>query len=267
MKQMAATQTMVPAERSSMIQEATQTIHPTSIIDPSAQIGDNVTIHANVVIEHGVKIGNGVTLHSNCYIGEDCVIGDHSTLFQAVILREKTQIGAHVVLEAGVVIGSDGFGYAKEANGINCKVPQVGYVVIEDGVKIGANSTIDRATLGKTVIGKGAVIGNLVQVGHNVDIGTNTHVGDSVGICGSCKIGSDVSIGQGVGMVGHISIGNSAHVKSGAGVSKDVAEHATIQGAPAVHEEQFNYFQNFLSHLPEFVNRLNTLEKTVEEMK
>ena len=236
-------------------------IHPSCVIDPSVQLGEKVTIHANVVIERGAKIGSGAILYPGCYIGEDCAVGENTLLYQSVVLREKTKVGANVIIEAGVIIGSDGFGYAKEASGINCKVPQVGYVVIEDNVRIGANSTIDRATLGKTLIGKGVEIGSLVQVGHNVDIGENSFVGDNVGICGSCKIGADVQVGHGVGMVGHIQIGNGAQVKNGAGVSKDVPIDEIIMGSPAMTEGQYNYFQQFLSQLPDFVSRLNELEK------
>lgn len=236
-------------------------IHPSCVIDPSVQLGEKVTIHANVVIERGVWIGNGTVIYPGCYVGEDCFIGDNTILYQSVVLREKTKVGSGVIIEAGVVIGSDGFGYAKEANGINCKVPQVGFVVIDDFVRIGANTTIDRATLGKTHIGKRVEIGSLVQVGHNVDIGENSFVGDNVGICGSCKIGTAVQVGHGAGMVGHIHIGDGAQVKNGSGVSKDVQNEEIIMGSPGMTEDQYNYFQQFLVQLPEFVNRLNELEK------
>lgn len=243
------------------------TIHPSCVMDPSVQIGEHVTIHANVVIDRGVTIGDGTVLHAGCYIGEDCTIGRETVICQSVIIREKSRIGSKVVIEPGVVIGSDGFGYAKEKNGNNCKVPQVGYVVIEDNARIGPNSAIDRATLGKTIIGKGAQIGNLVQVGHNVDIGQNSKIGDSVGICGSCKIGSDVFIGHGVGLVGHIQIGDGAHVANGAGVSKDVENQSEIMGSPAIQRRQYEYFQDVLDKLPEFLNRIKTLETKLNGSK
>lgn len=248
-------------------QEARGYVHPTAILDPSVQLGEGVMIHANVVVERGVKIASRTILHTGCYIGEDCLIGEDSILQQFVTLREKTHVGSRVNIGAGVVIGSDGFGYAKEQNGINFKVPQVGYVIIEDEVKIGPNTTIDRATLGSTVIKKGARIGSLVQVGHNVNIGEMSVIGSSVGICGSCKIGNEVKIGDGVGMVGHIRIGDSAQVISGAGISKDVPDQASIMGAPAMEIEQYNYYQSFLTQLPELNSRLNALEKKLKEEK
>lgn len=245
-------------------QDSETFIHPLSVLDPSVRLGDGVVIHANVVIERGVRIASGTIIHTGCYIGEDCTIGEDTVLHASVVLREKTQVGSWVVIQGGVVIGSDGFGYAKEKNGMHCKVPQVGYVVIEDDVHIGANSTIDRATLGATIIGKGAHIGNLVQVGHNVTIGEESQVGNGVGICGSCKIGSTVNIGHGVGMVGHIRIGDGANVQNGAGVSKDVNDKSEISGSPAMEKEIHQKYQNFLAQLPDYLARLKTLEEKID---
>jgi len=238
-------------------------IHPSVCIDPSVQLGEGVILHANVVIERAVRIGDNTEIHVGCYIGEDCVIGENTILYTSVTLREKTKIGARVKIAAGAVIGSDGFGYVKQEDGVNFKVPQVGYVVIEDDVCIGSNTTIDRATLGKTIISKGANIGNLVQVGHNVCVGENSSVGDSVGVCGSCKIGNHVSIGQGVGMVGHIRIGDHAEVVSGSGISKDVADGVKMQGVPAMDEKTYEKFYSYLSKMPEFVSRLKDLENRI----
>lgn len=241
-------------------------IHPSAVIDPSVHLGEDVTIGAFVVVCRGVKIGNGSSIHSNCYIGDDCQIGSNTIIHSMVTMREKTQIGNSVVIESGVVIGSDGFGYAKEQDGVNYKVPQVGYVCVEDNVHIGANTTIDRATLGRTLIQAGAQVGSLVQVGHNVQIGPEANVGNAVGICGSSRIGTHVTIGQGVGMVGHIHIGDGSIVKDGAGVSKDVHENAIMVGAPAMPEQSFNEFQHHLSQLSELASRLVELEKQVSSL-
>ncbi|MGI6455480.1 MAG: UDP-3-O-(3-hydroxymyristoyl)glucosamine N-acyltransferase [bacterium] len=238
-------------------------IHPSAVIDPTVILAEDVTIHANVVIERGARIGSHSVIHAGAYIGEDCSIGSNSIIGASVTLREKTKIGHCVKIGSGVVIGSDGFGYAKEQNGINFKVPQVGYVIIEDGVEIGSNTTIDRATLGCTVIEKNARIGNLVQVGHNVSVGERSLVGNSVGICGSCKIGSEVYVGHGVGMVGHIKIGNHSHIVDGSGVSKDVQEHAKIVGAPALDEEDYHRLQEHFRQIPEMLARLRSLEEKV----
>ncbi len=261
-------QSMTTSNLASTIAEASDhekicKVHPSSVVDPSVRLGEGVTISANVVIERGVQVGKRVIIHAGCYIGEDCTIADDSILYHSVTLREKTQVGKRVVIEAGVVIGSDGFGYAKEKNGVNCKVPQVGYVVVENDVHIGTNSTIDRATLGKTTIGKSTKIGSLVQIGHNVILGNNSVVSDGVGICGSCKIGSEVFIGRGVGMVGHIRIGDKAKVQNGSGVSKDVPDESVIIGSPAMDEEHYLYHQSFVARLPEFVLRLSALEETM----
>ena len=240
-------------------------LHPSAIIDPSVQLCEGVVVQANVVIERGVRIGANTVIHAGCYIGDDCSIGEETVLMPSVTMREKTHVGNRVLIGAGVVIGSDGFGYAKQENGVNFKVPQVGYVVIEDDVRIGANATIDRATLGQTVIHKGARIGSLVQVGHNVQVGEDSSVSDGVGICGSCKIGNHVTIGQGVGMVGHIRIGDHAEIVSGAGISKDVSDGIKMQGVPAMDEEAYGKFSMFLQNLPDFVTRLQNLEKEIEQ--
>ncbi len=238
-------------------------VHPSCVIDSTVSIGRNVKIHPKVVIDRSVKIGDGVEIFSGCYIAEDCSVGDQTVLRSMVTLREKTRVGKNVIIESGVVIGSDGFGYAKERNGINCKVPQVGYVVIGDDVRIGANTTIDRATLGETRIAKGSRVGSLAQIGHNVIIGENSVVGDSVGLCGSCKIGSKTTIGHGVGMVGHIKIGNNARVSDGAGVSKDIQDGDHIIGVPGLPESDYIAFQKSIEMLPELAKRIQLLEKQI----
>jgi UDP-3-O-[3-hydroxymyristoyl] glucosamine N-acyltransferase len=239
-------------------------IHPSAVIDSTVLLGRNVTIHANVVIDRNVRIGDHTEIQPGCFIAEDCVIEDSALLCTMVTLREKTRIGSRTVIEPGVVIGSDGFGYAKEQNGINCKVPQVGYVVIEDDVHIGANTTIDRATLGETRIAKGSKIGSLVQIGHNVTIGDESVVGNSTGVCGSCRIGAHATIGQGVGMVGHIRIGNHAVVNDGAGVSKDIHDGDHIIGVPGLPEEAYNVYQETLMMLPQMTQRLQDIEEQLK---
>lgn len=238
-------------------------VHPTAVIDPSVTLGENVTIRENVVIERNVRIGSNATIGTGCYIGEDCAIGEHTVLHHAITLRDKTQIGNHVVIESGVVIGSDGFGYAKEKDGINYKVPQVGFVLIEDYVHIGANTSIDRATLGQTLIERGARIGSLVQVGHNVQIGQDSVVGSNVGICGSCKIGNHVKIGNAVGLVGHITIGDHACLLDGAGVSKDIPEGHTMVGAPAIDVDHYEQQLAYMRELPDIFQRLKKLEDKI----
>ncbi len=261
MKRVASSTNLATSYPHACEQEERVFIHPSAVVDPSVRLGQGAQIHANAVIERGVQIGEKAVILSGCYIGEECSIGAQTVLYPQVVLREKTVVGNKVIIESGVVIGSDGFGYAKEKNGVNCKVPQVGRVTIEDEVLIGANSTIDRATLGRTVIGKGSRIGNLVQVGHNAVVGEETQIGDSVGVCGSCKIGNSVAVGHGAGLVGHIRIGDGSNIENGAGVSKDVRDGARMIGSPAMEEDGYKTFQQYLERLPELLARISALEK------
>jgi UDP-3-O-[3-hydroxymyristoyl] glucosamine N-acyltransferase len=220
-----------------------------------------VRIHAHVVISRGVTIHDRVQILSGCYVGEDCIIGEDTILCQNVVIREKTQIGRRVVLESGVVVGSDGFGYAKEANGNRCKIPQIGFVVIEDNVHIGANTTVDRATLGTTVIRAGCVIGDLVQVAHNVTVGERTVIQSHVGICGSSRIGPDVFVGHAVGMVGHILVGDGSHLAACTGVTKDIPQRARVYGYPFCSFDEFQQRRQSLQSLPELMQRVARLEQ------
>jgi len=239
-------------------------VHPTAVVGESVRIGIGVRIHPHVVIERNAVIHDGVEILSGCYVGAECVIGRDTVLKQSVVIREKTQIGARVTVEAGAVIGSDGFGYAKEANGDRCKIPQIGFVVIEDDVHIGANTTIDRATLGKTVVQQGSVIGELVQVAHNVIIGKQSVVQSHVGICGSSRIGSGAFVGHAVGMVGHIAIGAGARLSPCAGVTKDIPQEALIYGYPGVSYEEYRSRLESACTVPDLIKRITELEKKLE---
>ncbi len=241
-------------------------IHPTAVIENGVRLGAGVRIDAHVVICKGVIIHDRVRIMSGCYIGEDCVLGEDTVLHQNVVVREKTQIGKRVVLQAGAVVGSDGFGYAKQPNGDRCKIPQIGFVVIEDDVHIGANTTIDRATLGKTVIHAGCVIGDLVQVAHNVSVGEKTVIQSHVGICGSSRIEGHVFVGHAVGMVGHISVGEGAYLAPCTGVTKDIPPDARVYGYPSASFEEFQLRRQSLSSLPELMERVARLEKQLAEL-
>ncbi len=240
-------------------------VHPSAVIEDGVRIGAGVRIHAYVVISRKAVIHENVEIFSGCFVGTECVIGEDSVLHQNVVIREKTQIGKRVVVESGAVIGSDGFGYAKEANGDRCKIPQIGFVVIEDDVRIGSNSTIDRATLGKTVIQKGSVIGELVQVAHNVTIGEQSVIESHVGICGSSRIGSGVFVGHAVGMVGHISVGAGARLAPSAGITKDIPQEAFIYGYPGVSYDEYQRRLEFSQAVPQLLHRVAQLEKKLEE--
>ncbi|MFH1737556.1 MAG: UDP-3-O-(3-hydroxymyristoyl)glucosamine N-acyltransferase [bacterium] len=236
-------------------------VHPTAVLEDGVRLGNGVCIHAHAVIASGVCIHDNVRVLSGCYIGEDCVIGEDTVLQQNVVVREKTQLGKRVVLESGVVVGSDGFGYAKDSNGDRCKIPQIGFVIIEDDVRVGANTTIDRATLGKTVIHSGCTIGSLVQVAHNVTIGERSVVKSHVGICGSNRIGPDVFIGHAVGMVGHISVGPGAQLAPCTGVTKDIPQGSSVYGYPGCGFDEFQERRESFQSLPGLWQRLRQLER------
>ena len=214
----------------------------------------------NVVIGENVKIFPGV------YIGDNCKIGDSCIIYPGVKIYRESVIGKNCTLHSGVVIGSDGFGFVPNDENNYRKMPQVGNVVIEDHVEIGSNSTIDRATMGSTIIRKGVKLDNLIQVGHNVEIGENTVVAAQTGIAGSTKIGRDCMIGGQVGITGHITIGNRVKVAAQSGVGSDISDDEIIQGSPSF--EHFDYKKSYVlfKHLPELNKKIKELEAKIEEL-
>ena len=203
-------------------------------IHPSAKIGESVYIGAFSYIGENAIIGDNCQIYSHCHIGKDAVLGEGSKFFSGVKVYSKTKIGINCTIHSGAVIGSDGFGFAPNKENEYQKVPQIGNVVINDYVEIGANTTIDRATIGSTIIGNGVKIDNLVQIAHNVEIGTNTVIAAQTGVAGSTKIGDDVMIGGQVGVVGHIKIANGTKIAAQSGVGNSITENnQIIQGSPA----------------------------------
>lgn len=207
-------------------------IHPQSVIDPSVKLGKDVSVGPFVVIEAGASIGDRVRLDAQCYIGARSSIGADSHLYPRVTIREDIKVGARCILHSGVVIGADGFGFYF-SEGRHNKIPQIGNVVIEDDVEIGAGTTIDRATTGSTRIGRGSKIDNLVQIAHNVEIGDLSLIVAQVGIGGSSKIGKGVILAGQVGVADHISIGDGAQVGAQSGVKDDIEAKQIIWGTPA----------------------------------
>ncbi len=236
-------------------------IHPTANLDddvivyPFSFIGPNTTIKKGTVIYTGVYIGKG------CYIGEDCI------LYPNVVIMDDSVLGNGVILHPGVVIGSDGFGYVwNEKKLKHEKIPQIGKVVLEDEVEIGANTTIDRATLGKTIIKKGTKIDNLVQIGHNVEVGENSIIVAQVGIAGSAKIGNNCVIAGQVGIAGHITIGDNVKIGAKAGVNRSIKPNSIVTGAPAIDHKKFLKMTTIMVNLPEIYQRIKELEKKVENI-
>jgi UDP-3-O-[3-hydroxymyristoyl] glucosamine N-acyltransferase len=207
-------------------------IHPTAVIGERVKVGANPAIGPYAVIADGVVIGDNAVIYPHVYLGHECAIGNDCTLYPQVSVRERCQVGNRVILHSGVVIGSDGFGYAS-VEGVHHKIPQVGIVVVEDDVEIGANSCLDRARFGKTRIGKGTKIDNLVQIAHNVETGHHCIIVAQVGVAGSTKLGNYVTLAGQAGISGHLTIGDHAIVTGKAGVSKSIPPRLVVRGSPA----------------------------------
>ena len=238
-------------------------IHSTSIVAASAQIDSSAHIGPHCVIGERVKIGARTALHSGCSLDADCVLGEDVRLFPKVTLYARTQIGNRVRLHAGVVIGADGFGYVLD-QGRHLKVPQIGYVVVQEDVEIGANVTIDRGALGATVIGKGTKIDNLVQIGHNVTLGEHCIICSEAGISGSTKVGSYTTLAGQVGLAGHLKIGNKVTVGAQAGVMNDIPDGETWLGSPAMPTRLTKRIFIGWQRLPELLKRVAELEKRLK---
>ncbi len=241
-------------------------ISPDVIIGKDCDIHAEVTIYPGVVIGDKVRIAEAVTLYPGVVLGDGVSIGKDSTLYPNVVVYHGCQIGERVIIHAGAVIGSDGFGYAWDGRE-HLKIPQVGIVVIEDDVEIGANTTIDRAALGQTKIQKGTKIDNLVQIGHNVTVGPYCILVGQVGIAGSASLGAGVMIGGQAGLVGHIKIGDGAKVAAQAGVAKDLSPGEVVSGTPAISHMQFLRASSALKRLPELVKKVQELQRRLERIE
>ena len=243
-----------------------QTVSGLAHVEPTAKLGEQVTIFPQAYVSGGVKIGRRTVLYPGVFLGEQSEVGADCVLHPNVVVREGCRIGNRVVLHAGVVIGSDGFGYAGEGPGRK-KIPQIGIVIVEDDVEIGANTTVDRATLGRTVIGRGAKIDNLVQIAHNVMIGENSVIAAQAGIAGSTGIGKNVTLAGQVGVVNHIKIGDGAKIGPQSGVAKSVVPDAVLSsGIPAAPHREWLKVMILLPRLPELWKAVRSLEKKVSRI-
>ncbi|HMR83482.1 MAG TPA: UDP-3-O-(3-hydroxymyristoyl)glucosamine N-acyltransferase [Niabella sp.] len=236
-------------------------------ISASASYADDVFIGAFAYLGENVKVGEGSKIYPGVFLGDHVVVGKNTTLHPGVKILHSCQVGNNVTIHAGTVIGSDGFGFAPQADGSFSKVPQIGNVVIEDDVEIGANSTIDRATIGSTVIKKGAKLDNLIQIAHNVEIGYSTVVAAQAGISGSTKVGNGVMIGGQAGIVGHLHIGDGAKINAQSGVSKDLEPGKAVTGSPAHDYTSALRSQALNRKLPELEKRIKELEQVIAQMK
>ncbi|HMW25515.1 MAG TPA: UDP-3-O-(3-hydroxymyristoyl)glucosamine N-acyltransferase, partial [Ferruginibacter sp.] len=214
-----------------------------------------------------VVLGNGVKVYPNVFLGDNVTVGDHTILHPGVRVYHDCVIGKHVTIHAGTVIGSDGFGFAPQADGSLKKVPQIGNVIIEDHVEIGANATIDRATIGSTLIKSGAKLDNLLQIAHNVEVGNNSVIAAQTGISGSTKVGKNVMIGGQVGIVGHLKIADGVKINAQSGVSKSIkTPNTAVTGSPAFDYTAALRSQVASRNLPELEKRVAELEKLLKEL-
>lgn len=242
-------------------EEQQKGIHPSAIIDPDASLADSVYVGPHVVIESGVQVAEGVTINANVYIGHRVTLGSHTTIHPNVVLYSDTQIGSQCIIHSGAVIGADGFGFAPQKDGRYQKIPQTGHVVIGNNVEIGANSTIDRATMGVTQIEEGVKLDNQVQIAHNAHIGKHTVIAAQSGVAGSSKVGDYCVIGGQVGIVGHLKIGNHVRIQGQSGVIKNIPDHTDVQGTPAIKYKDFYRSYAVFKRLPQLDYDLTQIKK------
>lgn len=241
--------------------EYSRQVSPQAHVEPTAQLADGVTVFPHAYVGKEARIGSRSVLYPGVFLGDQSEVGEDCLLYPNVVVREKCRLGSRVILHAGVVIGSDGFGYAGAGNA-RTKIPQVGIVVVEDDVEIGANTTVDRATLGRTVVGHGAKIDNLVQIAHNVNIGEFSVIAAQVGIAGSTNIGRNVTLAGQVGIAQHRQIGDGAVIGPKTGVARSVAPGAVLSGwIEAAPHRQWLKAMMLLPQLPKLWNSVRILEK------
>jgi UDP-3-O-[3-hydroxymyristoyl] glucosamine N-acyltransferase len=239
-------------------------IEQPSFISKSASLGKDIYVGAFVYLSENVKIGNNVKIFPNSFIGENTTIADNTTIFQGVNIYHDIVIGKNCIIHAGTVIGSDGFGFTAE----NTKVTHIGNVIIEDDVEIGGNCVLDRATLGSTIIRKGAKLDNLVHIAHNTDIGEGTMLAAQVGFAGSTKVGKNVQMGGQVGINGHIRIADGVKIAAQSGVAGNIKEEgAIVMGSPAFSLNEYKKSVILFKRLPELNNKIKELEKILQELK
>jgi len=243
-------------------------IEDQAYISPNAQIGKDVYIGAFTYISDGAVIADGAHIYPNSYIGDNVKVGENTKIYPGVKIYRNCVIGAACTLHSGVVIGADGFGFTPNSENNYQKVPQIGNVILEDHVEIGANTCVDRATLGSTVIKKGVKLDNLVQIGHNVHVGDNTVMAAQVGVAGSARLGKNMMIGGQVGIVGHISLADGTLIGAQSGVPKTIRkEGTTLLGSPAYDAEDYKKAYMGFRRLPQILDRLREVEEELKTLK
>jgi UDP-3-O-[3-hydroxymyristoyl] glucosamine N-acyltransferase len=241
-------------------------IEQPSHVSETASLGENLYIGAFAYLGENVVIGNNVKIYPNVYVGDNTKIGDNTTLFPGAKVYHECVIGQNCIIHAGAVVGADGFGFAPDENGEYQKVPQIGNVILEDFVEIGSNTTIDRATLGSTILRKGVKIDNLVQIAHNVEIGKNTALAAQVGVAGSAKIGENVQIGGQAGISGHLHIADGTQIVAQSGIPSSVKKASVLMGSPGIPLEDFKKSYFGFRKLPFILTKLNELDQKLKAL-
>ena len=242
-------------------------IEQPSFFSSSANHGENFYLGSFSYIGENVSIGNNVKIYPSSFVGDNAVLGDNVILYAGVKIYSETIIGNNCTIHSGAIIGSDGFGFAPNPDGTYTKIPQIGNVIIEDYVDIGSCTTIDRATMGSTIIKKGVKLDNQIQIAHNVEIGENTVIAAQTGVAGSTKIGINAMIGGQVGIVGHLTIGDNVRIQAQSGVGRNVKDNEIIQGSPAFGYNDFSKSFIHFKNLPEIVAEIKELKKQILNQK
>ncbi len=239
-------------------------IEQPSVLSENVTYGTDLYLGSFCYVGKNVKIGNNVKIYPNTFIGDNVVIGDNCVFFAGVRIYSETEIGNNCVIHSGTIVGSDGFGFAPHEDGTYSKIPQIGNVILEDDVEVGSCTTIDRATMGSTIIRKGVKLDNQIQIAHNVEIGENTVIASQTGIAGSTKIGKNCMIGGQVGIVGHITIGNNVRIQAQSGIGKSIGDGEVVQGTPAFNYVDFSKSYVHFRNLPKIVSDIEVLKKKIK---
>jgi len=239
-------------------------IEQPSVLSENVIYGTDLYLGSFCYVGKNVTIGNNVKIYPNTFIGDNVTIGDNCVFFAGVRIYSETEIGNNCVIHSGTIIGSDGFGFAPHDDGKYSKIPQIGNVILEDDVEVGSCTTIDRATMGSTIIRKGVKLDNQIQIAHNVEIGENTVIAAQTGVAGSTKIGKNCMIGGQVGVAGHITIGDNVRIQAQSGIGKSLKDDEVVQGSPAFNYGDFSKSYVHFRNLPKMVSELDALKKKIE---
>lgn len=242
-------------------------IEQPSFISESVKYGENLYLGSFSYLGQNVVLGNNVKIYPNCFLGDNVVLGDNVTIFAGAKIYSETVIGNNCTIHSGAIIGADGFGFAPNSDGTYTKIPQIGNVVIEDNVDIGSCTTIDRATMGSTIIRKGVKLDNQIQIAHNVEIGENTVIAAQTGVAGSTKIGKNGMIGGQVGIAGHLTIGNNVRIQAQSGVGRNIKDDEVLQGSPTFGYNDFSKSYVHFKNLPKIVAEIEELKKEILNQK